>query len=63
MKITIHTNVDKKYIEAFDLQYKGCRTRFIENALRLAANNRELFDKIFFCDLLSSSDVIARTSI
>lgn len=61
--VTLHINVDKDIVEHFERQYKGCRTRFIRNAFRLANNNRDLFDKIFFCDLLSSSNVVCNNSI
>lgn len=55
-QITLHINVDRDLIDRFDRQYPSCRRRFVENAIRLATNSRETFDKIFFCDLLSKSD-------
>lgn len=61
--LTVHVNIDKQVLELFDRQYKSCRTRFIRNAMKLANKDRDLFDKIFFCDLLSSSDVINNNSI
>lgn len=62
-KVTLHTNVDKSIVDLFNRQYKGCRTRFIQNAMKLANSDRNLFDKIFFCDLLSTSDVYSNNSI
>lgn len=61
--LTVHVNIDKQVLELFDRQYKSCRTRFIRNAMKLANKDRDLFDKIFFCDLLSTSDVINNNSI
>lgn len=61
--LTVHVNIDKQVLELFDRQYKSCRTRFIRNAMKLANKDRDLFDKIFFCDLLSNSDVINNNSI
>lgn len=61
--LTVHVNIDKQVLDLFDRQYKSCRTRFIRNAMKLANKDRDLFDKIFFCDLLSSSDVINNNSI
>lgn len=61
--VTLHINVDKDVVELFDRQFKKCRTRFIRNAMKLANKDRDLFDKIFFCDLLSTSDVIRNNSI
>lgn len=55
-QLTIHINVDRDIIERFDRLYKSCRTRFIRNALSLAVNNKLVFDKIFFKDLLSNND-------
>lgn len=54
--VTVHTNVDSKVIDNFNLLYPRCRTRFINNALRLATIDKILFDKIFFCDILNSND-------
>lgn len=62
-KITLHTNIEKDIVELFNRQYKGCRTRFIQNAMKLANSDRDLFDKIFFCDLLSNSNVVSNNSI
>lgn len=62
-KITVHTNIEKSIVELFDRQYKSCRTRFIQNAMKLACSDRNLFDKIFFCDLLSTSDVVSNIHV
>ena len=53
--VTVHTNVDSKVIDNFNMLYPRCRTRFINNALRLATTDKLLFDKIFFCDILESN--------
>lgn len=54
--ITVHVNVDKSVLEQFEKLYPHCRKRFIENAFRLAGNSKEVFDKIFFMDLISNYD-------
>lgn len=53
---TVHTNIPDSVLKQFDLVYPSCRTRFITNAMRIAANNKAVFDKIFFCDLLNVAD-------
>lgn len=50
--LTIHTNVSRDLVSKFDLFYKGCRSRFIRNAMQLAVEDKVLFDKIFFKDLI-----------
>lgn len=55
--VTVHVNVPENTVELFNRQYKGCRSRFIRNAMKLANRDKDLFDKIFFCDLLSSHNV------
>lgn len=55
-RITLHINVDRDLIDRFDRLYPSCRRRFVENSIRLATNSKEVFDKIFFCDLLSNND-------
>lgn len=51
-KITMTVTTNRDVLQAFDLQYPRCRSRFIDNALKLATNDRDLFDKIFFCDIM-----------
>lgn len=53
---TVHANIPDSVLKQFDSAYPSCRTRFISNAMRIAANNKTLFDKIFFCDLLNVAD-------
>lgn len=55
-ELTLHINCDRELISRFDRLYPHCRKRFVENAIKLATNNREIFDKIFFCDILKSVD-------
>lgn len=50
---TVHVNIDKSVIEQFEKLYPHCRKRFIENSFRSASISKELFDRIFFMDLLS----------
>ena len=54
--VTIHTNVSTDITEMFDRLYKGCRSRFIRNAMEMANNDRTVFEKIFFKDLLANND-------
>lgn len=53
-KIQVHPFVDRHISEQFEQQYPHCRSRFIENAMKLCLSDKKLFDKIFFCDLLSN---------
>lgn len=53
---TVHANIPDSILNQFDAAYPSCRTRFISNAMRIAANNKTVFDKIFFCDLLNVAD-------
>lgn len=53
---TVHVNVPDSVLHQFDSAYPSARKRFITNAMRIAANNRTVFDKIFFCDLLHVAD-------
>ena len=53
---TIHVNIPDSILQQFDSAYPTARTRFIRNAMRIAANNQTVFDKIFFCDLLHVTD-------
>lgn len=51
--LTLHLNVKTSVVNQFDTLYKGCRRRFVENAMRLAISNPNDFDKIFFMDMLN----------
>lgn len=50
--VTVHTNIDREVLKTFDLSFPSCRRRFIENAMILANNNKEFFDRIFFKDII-----------
>ena len=50
--VTIHINVKRENIEQFEKLYPRCRRRFIENAIRSANLSKDIFDRIFFMDLL-----------
>lgn len=52
-KSTLHVNIDSDLLKRFDSLYPRCRRRFLQNALRVACQNRSDFDKIFFVDLLN----------
>lgn len=55
--VTVHTNVDKNVLELFDKMYPTCRTRLIQNVLYLCTTKKEIFDKIFFYELLKDSNL------
>lgn len=55
-KVTLHVNVDKKVLDNFEQIYPRCRTRLIQNLLKLVCEDKLLFDKIFFCDMLKNHD-------
>lgn len=54
---TVHVNVNDSVLDIFDRMYPSCRTRFINNAMALANNDRNLFDKIFFKDIIKDDDM------
>lgn len=51
MKKQLSVMCDKDVCEMFQRLYPQCMTRFIELALRLACNDKELFMKIFFDEI------------
>lgn len=51
-KKQIHPYVDSGVCERFERLYPHTRSRFIENAMRLALNNSKFFDEVFFSELL-----------
>lgn len=55
-KVTLHVNVDKNVLDNFEKFYPRCRTRLIQNLLKLVLDDKILFDKIFFCDMLKNHD-------
>lgn len=55
-KVTLHVNVEKQILDNFEKIYPRCRTRLIQNLLKLVCEDKILFDKIFFCDMLKNHD-------
>lgn len=53
--ITLHVNVPKSLVEVFDKMYPASRRRFISRAMLLATQHREVFDKIFFSDIITNN--------
>ena len=53
-KVTLHINVDKSIVDNFEKIYPRCRSRLVTNLFRLVISDRDLFERIFFCDLLKS---------
>lgn len=51
-KVTFHINIDRELAERFEKIYPRSRTRLFTNLLRLVCEDEDLFDRIFFCDLL-----------
>lgn len=56
--ITVHCNVKNDVLDVFDRLYPACRTRFINNAMLIATNNKNFFDKIFFKDIITDNDFV-----
>lgn len=54
---TVHVNVPSDILELFDKAFPSCRSRFVNNALRLATSDRALFDRIFFCDIVENATI------
>lgn len=52
-KTVIHLYVDKTIADTFQRAYPQSRSRFVENAMKLALSSQKEFDKIFF-DVLYS---------
>lgn len=52
---TVHVNIDKSVLEQFEKLYPHCRKRFIENCFRSANISKDVFDRIFFMDLLKDA--------
>lgn len=57
-KTTVHLFVDKADIERFERSYPRCRQRFLANCLKMAANDKVFFEKIFFMELLKHGEVL-----
>lgn len=51
-KRTFHIYLDRDIAEMFERLYPHCRSRFIENAMKLANNSQVSFDKIMFSSVL-----------
>lgn len=47
-KAVYHLYIDGKIKDMFQRLYPSCQTRFLENCLRLACNDKTFFDKMFF---------------
>lgn len=55
-KTTLHLNVDKKVLDKYQQIYpRSTRTRLVENLFRIVVDNKEMFDRIFFMDLLDGT--------
>lgn len=50
----IHIYVDERIRDDFERNYPHCRSRFVENAMKLALKDKDIFDKIFFCDIMTN---------
>lgn len=48
MKRQVNVLLDSALIDGFNLYYRGCISKFIRNAMKLAVNDRSFFDKVFF---------------
>lgn len=55
--VQIHVRVDEDIARQFERQYPHCRSRFIENAMKLCLSDKSVFDKIFFCDLFKNMEI------
>lgn len=55
-KRTYHIYLDKDIADRFQKLYPNVRSEFLTNAMELAINDRNFFDKVRFYKLLSSSD-------
>lgn len=55
-KITLHLNIDKKVLDKYQQVYpRSTRTRLVENLFKIVVDDKDLFDRIFFKDLISGS--------
>ena len=48
---TFHLLVDEKEKDKFDKLYPGLMKIFLNRAIYLANNDKDLFEKIFFCEV------------
>lgn len=55
-KVTLHVNVERQVLDNFEKMYPRCRSRLIQNLLKLVLDDKILFDKIFFCDMFKNHD-------
>lgn len=55
-KITLHLNIDRKVLDKYQQIYpRSTRTRLVENLFRIVVDNKEMFDRIFFMNLLDGT--------
>lgn len=50
-KVQVHLYIDRSVAETFQRIYSDCRPRFVQNAMELANNDKDFFERIFFKDL------------
>lgn len=48
MKKQINVSIDDRDYYNFMRLYRGCLSRFIRNAIRLALNDKDFFNNVFF---------------
>lgn len=54
--VTMHVNINKDVLEAFDKLYPTCRRRFTERCLALAIEDNLFFERVFFNHLLKNDN-------
>lgn len=54
-RVTLHTRVNKEVVETFDRLYPDLLSLYLERAIIIATQNREVFEQIFFNDAIKSS--------
>lgn len=52
-KVTVHIYLRREVRDMFSRLYPNCLSRFVENALILASSDKNVFDRIFFKDILN----------
>lgn len=55
-KVQIHSYIDKSVSDTFERLYSHCKPRFIQNALELANNDKNFFDRVFYKDIYIGVD-------
>lgn len=46
-----HLYTDVELLDTFNRLYDGAMRRFLQNALRMANNDRNFFEKVFFMEI------------